>query len=89
MTTQASEAELQGVEALRTLMTGHALYEAESSFLSDTTLLRYYRARDSHLDKAAKMLGASLCWRQEWQPEVSCKQTTIACSIYQASIAFA
>eukprot|EP00730_Choanoeca_flexa_P009728 TRINITY_DN13016_c0_g1_i1.p1 TRINITY_DN13016_c0_g1~~TRINITY_DN13016_c0_g1_i1.p1 ORF type:complete len:306 (+),score=54.81 TRINITY_DN13016_c0_g1_i1:2-919(+) len=69
MTTPASPEERQQMQQLRKLIQAHDLYACSESFLSDTTLLRYVRARDGNVDKAHKMLVNSLEWRQEWKPE--------------------
>ena len=55
-------------DALRVLpkfreMTKTGRTSAQLEFLTDATLLRYLRARDSNLEAAAKMLEATLAWR--------------------------
>lgn len=48
------------------------LPEKLSSFCSDDAVLRYLRARNWHVKKAAKMLKETLKWRVEYKPEGIC-----------------
>ncbi|CAN8246849.1 unnamed protein product [Cochlearia groenlandica] len=62
-----TEEEQTKIEELRKLI--GPLPEKLSSFCSDDAVLRYLRARNWHVKKAAKMLKETLKWRVQYKPE--------------------
>ncbi|KAG5404980.1 hypothetical protein IGI04_011098 [Brassica rapa subsp. trilocularis] len=65
-----TEEEKGKIEELRKLL--GPLPEKLSGFCSDDAVLRYLRARNWHVKKAAKMLKETLKWRVQYKPEEIC-----------------
>lgn len=61
---QLPEVELSKVDELKELIADDPHYkDEEKAFCSDYTFVRYLRARDWNVKKAAEMLSATLKWR--------------------------
>lgn len=60
--------ELKCVNELKKVVTPHQLDAGDTYFLSDTTYLRFARARDNDLGKSLAMLEECVKWRREYKP---------------------
>lgn len=67
-TAKPTEKEAACVVALKKKFPASAADPADAGFLSDTTYLRFARARDGNVEKATEMLGAALEWRKQAKP---------------------
>ncbi|CAC9513666.1 conserved hypothetical protein [Leishmania infantum JPCM5] len=86
-TAKVTEKEAACVTALKGEYPASKADPADAGFLSDSTYLRFARARDGNVERASELLGATLKWRQQTKPyaitmeEVknAMKQTTMYC----------
>lgn len=69
LTSTLSQKELDLVDQLRSAVQSQADTKPLQQFLSTSTLVRYLRARSWQLQRASKMLLATLKWRKEYKPE--------------------